>query len=139
MGLHPADVATLKPTSIAWSSLATEKATVVINESDGRQKYVKDEAGHIIHLTHFTIDFNHIHEIDDETDDTITISGSINGEICVRVLTGEEAQIVKRWLDKEYEYYVAYLESTNQEILQRERPRQSSSSWPPPIEEEPLF
>jgi hypothetical protein len=100
---------------------------------------MKDETDHIIHLANLAIDINDIHEIYDETDDTITISGYINGETCVMVLTREDAKILKSWLDKDYERYIAYLEATKREILQRERPRQNSRSWPPPIEGEPPF
>lgn len=83
-----------------------------------------DLTRYIIRLENYTIDINDVDEIIDESDDTITLNGYIDGEHQIRTLTGSEAQRVIDWFDQDYAH--ARQNNAGWEGMPAQRPRVSA-------------
>src|SRR5262245_53722028 len=80
-----------------------------------------DEAD-LIRLANRIIDIKDVHEILDETKDSITLVEYFNGETKVITLTGDDAQAMKAWLDADHQRWVAYEESKGNPVSDKKRP-----------------
>ena len=93
---------------------------------------------YIIHLTNRTIDINNVDEIFDETEESITVAGYIDGAAQAITLTGVDAQAMKAWLDADHHRWVAREESKGNTVPDRKRPLYNADRYAhiPIIEDE---
>lgn len=92
-------------------------------------------------LSNFTVDLSEVAEIYDQEDHVLIVFGGIHEPFDLK-LTGNDAEIIRTWLDRAWATEIAEIEATNGEPIDpqsRKRLRHSRISNPPNIDEPPPF